>query len=596
MNNGKLISKISYFYLDVFFSGFEGKKFRMDKHRFVIYQLLPRLFGNTKSVNVPNGNIDQNGCGKFNDISKEALISIAGLGATHVWYTGVIEHATCSDFSKYGIAADSPDVVKGQAGSPYAIKDYYDVAPDLAVDVNNRMAEFENLITRTHAAGLKVIIDLVPNHVARNYNSDAAPKGIEPFGKKDNKKVSFAKDNNYYYLPGTTFKPPLQISNEKPWKETPARATGNDCFSPTPSVNDWYETVKLNYGVDYPGDTQVDFEPEPDTWKKMLDIVLYWSQKGVDGFRCDMAGMVPVEFWRWMIGEVRSKFPEMLFIAEIYEADRYQDYIFKGGFDFLYDKVVLYDALRDVMEGKVPASGLTDCWQKTDGLHHFLLYFLENHDEQRLSSDFFMTVGHKAIPGMTVAATMFNNPLLIYFGQELGERGMDEEGFSGRDGRTTIFDYWSLKLIQNWRSNGDWTGADLPKAAAELRSFYQKLLTIIHQKPAFYKGRFYDLMWVNRHESFCHDKIYAFMRYEGGHCFLILANFSDKQQSYKLKIPLDAMDTCGMEKELFYNGIDLLGFNRPLQFPAAVALNGGIGGRLEPYTASIYELKGYVLD
>jgi glycosidase len=106
--------------------------------KIIIYQVMTRLFGNTTTLNKTFGTRSENGVGKFNDITDEALAGIRELGVSHVWYTGVIEHATQSDYSKNGITLDDADVVKGLAGSPYAIKDYYDVDPDLAVDVSNR--------------------------------------------------------------------------------------------------------------------------------------------------------------------------------------------------------------------------------------------------------------------------------------------------------------------------------------------------------------------------------------------------------------------------------------------------------------------------
>src|ERR1700760_1640144 len=96
-------------------------------HKLIIYQLLPRLFGNTKTINKIYGSVDENGSGKFNDINDKALTALKGMGFTHVWYTGIIEHATMTDYSAAGIRPDDPDVVKGRAGSPYAVKDYYDV-------------------------------------------------------------------------------------------------------------------------------------------------------------------------------------------------------------------------------------------------------------------------------------------------------------------------------------------------------------------------------------------------------------------------------------------------------------------------------------
>ena len=175
--------------------------------KFVIYQVLPRLFGNYKTKNKYNGTIEENGCGKFNSFTAKALNEIRALGATHIWYTGVIEHATKTNYSMYGIRQSHPAIVKGNAGSAYAIKDYYDVDPDLAENVEHRMGEFENLVKRTHTVGLKVIIDFVPNHVAREYFSDAKPKGVVDLGEKDNPDWAFSPRNNFYYMPGQEFTP-----------------------------------------------------------------------------------------------------------------------------------------------------------------------------------------------------------------------------------------------------------------------------------------------------------------------------------------------------------------------------------------------------
>ena len=348
----------------------------MTKEKIIIYQVLPRLFDNNKRDPKPNGSIQENGCGKFSSFSDKALKEIKKMGFNHIWYTGIIEHATQTDYSSFDIKKNHPTIVKGKAGSPYAIKDYYDIDPDLTVDVPNRMYEFENLVKRTHDAGLKIILDFVPNHVARQYKSDTAPKGVVDFGANDDTNIAFNKNNNFYYIPDKQFISPIKIESGKKWIESPAKATGNDCFTSEPNIDDWYETVKLNYGVDHIENTPSDFEPEPDTWLKMRDIIFYWVNKGVDGFRCDMAGMVPVEFWHWLTGEIRAKHPEICFIAEIYEPKYYNDYIFKGGFDYLYDKMFFYDIVREVMEGKSSASSITDIWKATEGLHNFLLYFI----------------------------------------------------------------------------------------------------------------------------------------------------------------------------------------------------------------------------
>jgi glycosidase len=557
----------------------------------VIYQLLPRLFGNRNTTNIGNGTIEQNGCGKFDDISSDALESIKELGTTHVWYTGVIEHAHLTDYSKYDIVRDHPDVVKGKAGSPYAIKDYYDVDPDLASSVPDRMQEFEALVERTHSAGMKVIIDLVPNHVARQYVSDARPEGVADFGENDKPSKAFERDNNFFYLPGTRFQSPIAAQGNDGWNEEPAKATGNDCFEANPSVDDWYETAKLNYGVDHKT-REKHFTPVPDTWKKIRDVVLFWASKKVDGFRCDMAAMVPVEFWTWMIGEVKLLYPSLQFIAEIYDADRYHEFIFKAGFDYLYDKELFYNTMRGVITGDRPALELTSCWQSTEGFQHQMVYFLENHDEQRIASSFFADESSVAYPGVVVMATMISNPLLIYFGQELGEKGMDEEGFSGRDGRTTIFDYWGLPLMKQWAGKGDYRVENLSDKAQQLRQDYSAILNLTHLAPALEKGLFYDLSLGNiRNQDFNSSSIYAYFRYCREQVLLVIANFSDKDLDYRLHVPAHFFELAGLTDRFYFTGQDLLKKNKMIQFSGEIALNAGIGGRLRKHSASVYELK-----
>ncbi|MDP5119956.1 MAG: alpha-amylase family glycosyl hydrolase, partial [Spirosomaceae bacterium] len=356
--------------------------------KLVVYQLFTRYFGNTNTTNKFNGTLAENGSGKFNDISDKALSELKKFGSTHVWFTGVIEHATMSDFSEFGIPKDNSLVIKGIAGSPYAITDYYDVNPALASDVKNRMQEFEELVKRTHAAGLKVVIDFVPNHVSREYGSDVKPNGIADFGTDDDKSKLFAVNNNFYYLNGESFVVPAEakppVKPEADFIENPAKATGNDVFSARPSINDWYETVKLNYGVDYANGKKTHFESIPDTWNKMYEILSYWQAKGVDGFRCDMAEMVPVEFWGWVIPKLKAN-GEATFIAEIYNPAEYGNYLFNGKFDYLYDKVGLYDAVRRLMEGGGNVADITKVWQNESGeFSNRMLLFLENHDEQRI--------------------------------------------------------------------------------------------------------------------------------------------------------------------------------------------------------------------
>lgn len=508
------------------------------KRRVSIYQVLPRLFGNQNSTNQPHGSYETNGAGKLNDFTSERLKAIKDLGCTHIWYTGVIEHATKTAFGDH-IPANHPAVVKGEAGSPYAITDYYDIAPELASRPQERMKEFEALVQRTHREGMGVIIDFVPNHLSRAYRSDAKESYIHDFGEDDNTRVAFAPNNNFYYLPGQTLE--LKWGQENidfPYTEYPAKVTGNDVFSATPSQNDWYETVKLNYGIDLQGDWHTYFDPIPDTWRKMLDILCYWASKGVDGFRCDMAELVPSSFWHWVIGELRKNHPEILFIAEVYQPSRYEEYI-EARFDYLYDKVGLYDKLIQILKGEGSTSEIGRLLTSQERVKHHLLRFMENHDEQRIASDFVLGDGALAFPAMCTSALIDGNPLMIYFGQELGERGMDCEGFSGRDGRTTIFDYWSVESVRDWLKGKEFG----------LRPQYQWLLHTA-QLPIFAQGSFYDLTYTN--SSFAEQRLFVFMRALENEVALVVVNFSSDRQVVELNIPPHAFETLSIATERVY--------------------------------------------
>ncbi|UZR93789.1 alpha-amylase family glycosyl hydrolase [Chondrinema litorale] len=518
--------------------------------KIIIYQMMTRLFGNKNSTNKPWGTIEENGVGKFKDINDKALTELKELGITHVWYTGAIEHAVIRDYTEYGISLDDADVVKGRAGSPYAIKDYYDVNPDLADNVQNRMQEFEALIERTHQQGLKVIIDFVPNHVARNYISDAKPEDVKDLGEDDDTSKAFDPNNNFYYITNQAFKVPEDYQalgdNTFPTKdgmfeENPAKATGNDVFSANPSINDWFETVKLNYGVDYQNDRATHFDTVPDTWLKMTDILKYWAGKGVDAFRCDMAEMVPVEFWNYAVTEVKKVNPEIIFIAEIYNPDAYRNYIDTGKFDFLYDKVQLYDTLKNIIQDKGSTANLTEIWQNLNGINKHMLRFLENHDEQRIASPDFAGEAENAIPAMLLSATMYSGPVMIYFGQEVGETGADAEGFGGEDGRTTIFDYWGVPAHQKWMNDGAFDGALLDEKQKGLRKFYKDLLNFTKSSSAIANGKFIDLQpLIKEDESGVSNKCYVYLRNSTEESLLIISNFSsDNNHQISLSIPSD---------------------------------------------------------
>ena len=490
----------------------------------IIYQLFIRAFGNKRQT-LPGGSYSINGSGKFNDITPELLRSLKeDLSISHIWYTGVIAHASKTDWSAYGIPSAHPSVVKGEAGSPYAITDYYDVAAELAEDISSRMAEFEALVERTHTAGLRVVIDFVPNHLSRCYHGASAAGAL--FGAEDDPTQAFCPQNNFYYLPAEELHLPdaaqasataataasaaggpsaagapsvaggpsaataaASAAAAAPYREYPAKATGNDCFSAWPSVNDWYDTVKLNYGVDY-ASGRTYFEPRPRTWGMMLDVLLFWASKGVDGFRCDMAEMVPVQFWHWAIAEVKHKYPQTLFVAEVYNPSLYSSYLDYGGFDLLYDKVGMYDTLKLVSQRHLPASAITGAWQAVDKIQNRMLNFLENHDEQRLASSFNLGSPWRAIPELGVSLLFNRAPFMLYCAQEYGERGMESEGFSGLDGRTSIFDYCSIPAVREVTQEG-----------LLLRSLYSQLLTLARTESAFSQGYTYDLTYCNPQHS-----------------------------------------------------------------------------------------------
>ena len=506
----------------------------ISNHKLVIYQLLPRYFGNTNATNKLYGSKEENGVGKFNDITPKALQELKKLGINYVWYTGVVEHATMTDYSAYGIKQDDPDIVKGKAGSPYAIKDYYDVDPDLAVDVKNRMEEFQNLINRTHAEGLKMIMDFIPNHVARTYQSDAKPAGVIDFGAQDDKTKAYSPQNDYYYIPEKNFVVPAgteaggaQFSHplkDGKFDENPAKVTGNNVFSEKPSIDDWYETMKLNYGYDLQNGKNY-LDPVPPVWTKMRDILVFWAKKGVDGFRCDVAEFVPVEFWHWVIPEVRKINPKMVFIAEAYDPSKYANYVSYGGFNYMYDKVGLYDALKPLIKNEANATVATMrkvIQSQEGGLSNHMLRFLENHDEERLASKGFAQKPEFAKAAMVLTATLGSGPVMIYSGQEVGEQGAGIEGFGGDDNRSTIFDYWGQPQHQQWLNGGKFDGGLLSPAQKSLRTFYQQLLTLVQSNKAIQSGTFTDVSA----ELGLGNTAMAYVRSTDSERVLVLANFS----------------------------------------------------------------------
>ncbi|PQJ81530.1 alpha-amylase family glycosyl hydrolase [Polaribacter glomeratus] len=546
--------------------------------KIVVYQVFTRLFGNTNSTNKPWGTIEENGVGKFNDFTDKALSEIKDLGVTHIWYTGVPHHDVIRDYTKFGISNDDPDVVKGRAGSPYAVKDYYNVNPDLAVNIENRLQEFENLIGRSHKNSLKVLIDIVPNHVARNYQSISNPEGTKDFGADDNKLVEYDVNNNFYYVPKKEFQVPDFLNgyvplggenhplSDREFDENPAKWTGNGSRSPKPSFYDWYETVKVNYGISPEGKKDFDelpagFENEdykkhfafwqdktvPNSWIKFRDIALYWISKGVDGFRYDMAEMVPVEFWSYMNSAIKMKNPDAFLLAEVYNPKMYRAYIKKGKMDYLYDKVQLYDTIKNVMQGRGLTDHIPPIQEDLKDIEHHMLHFLENHDEQRIASPEFAGNANKAKPAMVVSATISTAPTMIYFGQEFGEDGSENPGF-GTSSRTSIFDYVGVPAIQRWANNNQFDGGKSTKEELALRDFYKRLLNFTITSDAL-MGAYQDIHQFNRENTeWYNEKVLSFVRWSDTEKLIVISNFnSENIYGFELGLPQDVIEKWNLK-------------------------------------------------
>lgn len=552
-----------------------------DGYRPVIYQTFPRILTNTCTNRAFAGSMETNGSGKLADYTPRLLGSLRKMGVNCIWLTGVIEHATKTDFSRFGITPDNPNVVKGEAGSPYAIKDYYDIDPALAVDVSRRMEEFEECVKRIHKAGMKVLIDFVPNHTARRYHSDAAPAGISDFGEGDNTTYFFDPQNNYYYIPNQLFSPDFDLGAEGParYYEFPAKATGNDCFSAFCSRNDWYETVKLNYGHDY-GDNSDHFDPVPDTWLKMLHILRFWASKGVDGFRCDMVFMVPLPFWHWAIPQVKRDYPGVMFIGEIYDVASYRPFLDYGCFDYLYDKVNLYDKLVGIERWHYSAAQLTSAWQTVDGIGHRMLNFLENHDEVRYGSPEFGGNPARVVPDLVVSTMISSGPVMIYYGQELGESATENEGFAGFNNRSTIFDYWSYDTMCRWYDSGRCDTRLLTPHEKWLRALYSKVLNLLNDSEALRSGRFFDLMYANiSRPAFDPHNCFAFLRYTDSEALLICTNFADRGIDVELFIPDLAFDMASLHEGLVHTHDLLWGKPFTIDVSRTTPMNLHIGAR-----------------
>ena len=592
----------------------------MNDRKKVVYQVFTRLFGNTNTANTPWGTIEENGVGKFSDFDHKALTALKELGVTHMWYTGVPHHAVINDYTAFGISNDDPDVVKGRAGSPYAVKDYYNVNPDLAQDPKNRLEEFKSLIARTHEHGMKVIIDIVPNHVARNYEGITQPDGIKSFGDLDDTTVVYSRNNNFYYIPGEEFKVPdwhedyeplggnKNDLTDKKFIEIPAKWTGNGSRLSQPHFNDWYETVKINYGIRPDGSKDFEELPStfenkshqehfnfwkekelPDSWYKFRDIALYWMEMGVDGFRFDMAEMVPVEFWSFLNSSIKMKNPDAFLLAEVYNPALYREYIHKGKMDYLYDKLELYDSLKHIMKGYGWTDHIHTVQSGLQDIEHHMLHFLENHDEQRIASPEFVGKAEIAKPAMVVSATISSSPTMIYFGQEVGEDGSEDAGF-GKPSRTSIFDYIGVPAHQRWMNNKHFDGGQLTENEQLLRDFYKRLLNFTVSSPAL-MGGYKEVHYYNKEHTPTYDhRIFSFVRWSEEEKLIIVSNFdTEKSFDIDLKLPPDVIKSWQLENQEYVLDEQLYGtFNPKLMVHNQ---EGSISLQIKPLESFVFRVK-----
>ncbi len=599
----------------------DENKSNIVEHKKVIYQVFTRLFGNENTTNKPWGTIEENGVGKFNDFTDKALQEIKDLGVTHIWYTGVLHHATITDYTKYGISNDDPDIVKGRAGSPYAVKDYYNVDPDLAVDPAKRLEEFEQLIERSHQAGMKVIIDIVPNHIARNYEGRTNPEGIVDFGANDITTEVYNRDNNFYYIVGKSFKVPAWKNGYKPlgggsnpladgiFDEVPAKWTGNGSRLTQPDANDWYETVKINYGIRPDGTKDFEELTEgydeksyekhiafwedkeiPDSWKKFKDIAFYWLDKGVDGLRFDMAEMVPVEFWSYMNSAIKMKYPDALLLAEVYNPTLYRDYLHLGKMDYLYDKVALYDTIKHIMQGHGLTDNLPKIQEDLADIEHNMIHFLENHDEQRIASPDFAGSATIGKPAMVVSTTISSAPTLIYFGQEVGEPGAENAGH-GTPTRTSMYDYIGVPHHQRWMNDKQFDGGQLSDKEKDLRNFYKHLLNFTIRSNAL-MGKYAEIHTYNRAntENYNH-KVFSFVRWSDIEKLIIISNFdAEKDYEFELKLPDTIVQAWNLQ-----DGKYQLTYQLSDQNSSVLIVENGHGSvklKIDPLASFILSLEG----
>ncbi len=515
-------------------------KFSKINSNVVIYELPVRTY-------LAKGAHEEN-TGKLSYLTIEVLKEIKELGVDYIWIAGILENANPKIVD--------PDVVKGDAGSFYAIYDNWDISSQVG-----NLDEFDALIERAHSIGLRVLIDFIPNHTARVHKTDVVCKEEIDFGKGENPNENFSLDNNFYYLgSNSTFVPPktslpgvdgffdMDIFMPGIQFESPARVTGNNVLSALPQYHDWYETVKLNYGLNLFSDGKP-FIGASKTWKQMLDVAIYWLNKGVDGFRVDVTHGVAVEFWYYFINEVRKVQPNAFFVAEAFEEDPIKstgfslEKLFDAGFDSVLNGPMYWNLRRQALLSQNMNSST---YYHSPGSRKSILdngysftHYMGNHDEVRLASSFFAPSLESRVDrawlglAYSIYAALLPGNFLIHGGDEFQEEASLPGVFGGYDGRTSIFDFVYQPQTRTWLYE------ERPHWMINFREMYRRLFSLKKRIPFNIKHStsnptFIDLMKINDSKNIS-KWVSAYVRFFNNERYLVVMN-ADPHNSHEVTI------------------------------------------------------------
>ena len=285
---------------------------------------------------------------------------------------------------------------KGTLGSYYAIADYKAINPEFGT-----MEDFQNFLAEAHKLGFRVILDCVANHTS--------------------------PDAKWIY-------------------ECPADWYVRDENGNTVVNYDWYDIAELNYD-------------KREVWDAMADQMRFWMEKGVDGFRCDMACEVPFEFWQETIAGLRADYPGMYMLAEGEEPRLHTVSDFDASYAW-----ELHHLLNSIARGEKNIPELLEYIQKdaaNNPADAFRLMFTSNHDENSWAGTEFERMGDAAKLMAVLTFTLPNGQPLIYTGQEMG--------WNKR------FEVFEKDPIPIWEKN-------------EFFDFYKGLIKLRHENPALAAG------------------------------------------------------------------------------------------------------------